>query len=143
MNVVKLAPNWTLQIAKVILALFFAYILSAITALGFKSASVIIIPLVLIISLFNITQLRFLHCYKAGINYSRGFSKRYINADEVKSISFKRYGFITEFKIITFAGHTHRFLNWYISADQKSGIKNLYAGKYISSGNKSSQSCNA
>ncbi|MGS0536987.1 hypothetical protein [Pseudoalteromonas sp. SaAl2] len=143
MNVVKLSPNWTLQIAKVIFALLVAYILSAITAFGFESASVIIIPLVLVISLFNIMQLRFLHCYKAGVNYSRGLGKRYINADEIKSISFKRYGIITEFKIVTLAEQSHRFINWHISADQRTGIKNLYAAKYVGCDNNNTQSCNA
>ncbi len=143
MNVVKLTPNWTLQIVKVVLALLIAYILSTVTVLGFKSASAIIIPLVLIISLFNIMQLRFLHCYKAGINYSRGMGKQYINADEIKNMSFKRCGIMTELKIITFAGKVYRFLNWDISEEQKSGIKNLYPEKFDSCDNKTTQTCSA
>ena len=97
MNVVKISPNWALQLIKITLALLITYILSIATPMEFKSVGIIIFPLFLVISLFNIMQLRFLHCYKAGINYSRGVGKQYINADEIKSLSFRRYAIITEF----------------------------------------------
>ena len=132
MNVVKLTPNWTLQVIKITLALLITYILSAATPMGFKAVSMIILPLFLIISLFNIMQLRFLHCYKAGINYSRGMGKQYINTDEIKSLNFKRYGIITEFSVVTLTGKSHRFINWQVSEEQKEAICHLYEGKCVS-----------
>lgn len=76
-------------------------------------------------------QLRFLHCYKAGINYSRGMGKRYINTDEIKSISFKRSGILTEFKVVTITGESQCFFNWRVTAEQKNQIKDSYAEKYV------------
>ncbi|WP_394193248.1 hypothetical protein [Pseudoalteromonas atlantica] len=131
MNVVKISPNWTLQLIKISLALFITYILSAATPLEFKSVSIIILPLFLIISFFNIMQLRFLHCYKAGINYSRGAGKQYINADEIKNLSFKRFWVITAFNVVTHSNKSHRFINWQVSEEQKKAICNLYEGKCI------------
>lgn len=127
MNVVKLSPNWTLQIIKLIFTLSIIYILSV----TFKIVSIFIIGLALIVTFFNIMQLRFLHCYKAGINYSTGMGKRYINTDEIKSISFKRSGILTEVKVVTITGESHRFFNWRVTTEQKNKIKDLYAEKYV------------
>ncbi|KTF13732.1 hypothetical protein [Pseudoalteromonas sp. H105] len=132
MNVVKISPNWTLQLIKITLALLITYILSIATPMEFKSVGIIIFPLFLVISLFNIMQLRFLHCYKAGINYSRGVGKQYINADEIKSLSFRRYAIITEFCVVTLTGQSHRFINWQISKEQNEAICHLYEGKCVS-----------
>lgn len=131
MNVVKISPNWTLQLIKISLALLIGYLFSVATPLEFKSLSIIILPLFLIISFFNIMQLRFLHCYKAGINYSRGAGKQYINADEIKNLSFKRFGVITAFNVMTHSNKSYRFINWQVSEEQKQAICNLYEGKCI------------
>ena len=93
MKTIKLSPNWTLQGSKIALAILVAL---SVTLLG-ASILMLLLPVLLFITLLNFLELRFLHCYKAGICYSRGLGKRYINAEDIVTVEFNPMAFITVF----------------------------------------------
>ena len=70
--------------------------------------------------------MRFLYCYNAGICYSLGIGKRYINAEDIKGVEFKSTTFMTIFKVFLENGKTYSFFNWQIDEQQQSAITALY-----------------
>ncbi|MCG9734325.1 MULTISPECIES: hypothetical protein [Pseudoalteromonas] len=125
MKTIKLSPNWTLQGSKIALAILVAL---SVTLLG-ASILMLLLPVLLFITLLNFLELRFLHCYKAGICYSRGLGKRYINAEDIVTVEFNPMAFITVFKITLANGKTHQFMNWQIDEQQQIDIAKLYKSK--------------
>lgn len=141
MNIVKLSPNWTLQVIKIVLALVTTY--SVVAVMDLKIVTMVIIPTFLVLTLFNVMQLRFLHCYKAGIYYSGVLGRQYINADEITDVTFKRHSIITEFKVQLGSGKAHSFYNWQFNEEQMKGILDLYAPNLACRKKESNQRCNA
>ena len=83
MKSIKLAPNWWLQFTKCVLAFSLIFLIHIIFSVNLKIVFLTVMPALLIITTFNILHLRFLHCYKAGICYTRLCTKRYINSEEI------------------------------------------------------------
>ncbi|MGB0922703.1 MAG: hypothetical protein ACPGUW_00330 [Pseudoalteromonas shioyasakiensis] len=125
MKTIKLSPNWTLQGSKIALAILVAI---SVTLLG-APLLMLILPALIFITVLNFLQVRFLHCYKAGICYSRGLGKRYINAEDIVTVEFNEVAFITVFKIALANGKRHQFMNWQIDEQQQSDIVKLYKSK--------------
>lgn len=141
MNIVKLSPNWMLQAIKIIFALVTTY--SVVAVMDLKIVTMVIIPTFLVLTLFNVMKLRFLHCYKAGIYYSGILGRQYINADEITAVTFKRHTIITEFKVQLASGKVESFYNWQFNEEQMKGILDLYARSLACSKKESNQRCNA
>ena len=139
MKTIKLSPNWTLQGSKIALAILVAL---SVTLLG-APLLMLMLPALLFITVLNFLQVRFLHCYKAGICYSRGFGKRYINAEEIKAIEFKKVAFLTVFKISLENGEKYHFSNWQINEEQQLAITKLYKVNKGSSTFKAHVECKA
>ncbi|WP_138625218.1 MULTISPECIES: hypothetical protein [Pseudoalteromonas] len=125
MKTIKLSPNWTLQGSKIALAILVAL---SVTLLG-APLLMLMLPALLFITVLNFLQVRFLHCYKAGICYSRGFGKRYINAEDILAVEFNQVAFITVFKISLQNGKSYQFMNWQVDEQQQSDIAKLYKSK--------------
>lgn len=139
MKTIKLSPNWTVQGSKLVLASLVAF---SVNIIG-TSLLMFIMPVLLFITVLNFLQIRFLHCYKAGICYSRGFGKRYINAEEIKAIEFKKVAFLTVFKISLENGEKYHFSNWQINEEQQLAITKLYKVNKGSSTFKAHVECKA
>lgn len=125
MKTIKLSPNWTLQGSKIALAILVAL---SVTLLG-APLLMLMLPALLFITVLNFLQVRFLHCYKAGICYSRRFGKRYINAEDILAVEFNQVAFITVFKISLQNGKSYQFMNWQVDEQQQSDIAKLYKSK--------------
>ncbi|KPV90422.1 hypothetical protein AN395_03248 [Pseudoalteromonas sp. P1-30] len=139
MNSIKLTPNWPLQFTKCAAVLVLLFVIKSVFAITLKAAFLLLLPLIGVIIIFNFIHLRFLHCYQAGINYTRFMREQYINSEEIKSISFKSLFICTIFKVELENGKNYHFYNWRLSADEKANIVRLYKNKvdckvdYISS----------
>ncbi|WP_462146328.1 hypothetical protein [Pseudoalteromonas gelatinilytica] len=122
MKTIKLSPNWTLQGSKIALAILIAL---SVTLLG-ASLMMLLLPALLFLILIHSLKVRYLYCYKAGLCYSRGFGKRYINAEDIVTVEFNQMAFITVFKVTLVNGKSKKFLNWQIDAQQQAEITKLY-----------------
>ena len=125
MKTIKLSPNWTLQGTKIAFAIL---VLLSVTFLG-TSLLLFLLPILLFITILSFLQLLFLHCYKAGICYSRGIKKRYINTEDIAAVEFSQLAFLTIFKVDLVNGKSCQFFNWQVSDEQKIEIERLYKAK--------------
>ncbi|MBD55789.1 hypothetical protein E5N72_01790 [Pseudoalteromonas sp. MEBiC 03607] len=122
MKTIKLGPNWILQGSTIALAILIALISSFFDA----SLLIFILPVLLFFPVLSLLGMRFLYCYNAGICYSLGIGKRYINAEDIKGVEFKSTTFMTIFKVFLENGKTYSFFNWQIDEQQQSAITALY-----------------
>jgi hypothetical protein len=122
MKMIKLSPNWILQGIKIALAILIALVANSFGT----SLLIIILPVLLIFLVLSYLGMRSLYCYKAGICYSLGLGKRYINAEDIKEIEFKSVAFLTVFRVFLNNGKVLRFINWQIDEQQQGSITALY-----------------
>lgn len=122
MKMIKLSPNWILQGIKIALAMLIALVANSFGT----SLLIIILPVLLIFLVLSYLGMRSLYCYKAGICYSLGLGKRYINAEDIKEIEFKSVAFLTVFRVFLKNGKVLRFINWQIDEQQQGSITELY-----------------
>ncbi|WP_286260122.1 hypothetical protein [Pseudoalteromonas apostichopi] len=122
MKMIKLSPNWILQGIKIALAMLIALVANSFGT----SLLIIILPVLLIFLVLSYLGMRSLYCYKAGICYSLGLGKRYINAEDIKEIEFKSVAFLTVFRVFLNNGKVLRFINWQIDEQQQGSITALY-----------------
>jgi len=144
MNSIKLAPNWSLQFTKCILVLCLLFLTQSIFSISIKTAFLFLLPMFLVITLLNILHLRFLNCYKAGINYTRFLNECYINSEEIKCVSFKPLFICTVFRVELENGKFVNFYNWRLTEQTQADIAKLYKSKICDKANFSNNSqCNA
>jgi len=129
MKSIKLAPNWWLQFTKCILAFSLIFLIHIIFSVNLKVVFLTVMPALLIIIAFNILHLRFLHCYKAGICYTRLCTERYINSEEISYVSFSSFFLFTIFKVELENGKTFHFYNWQLDDETQSAISKMYCNK--------------
>lgn len=111
-----------------------------------------ILVIFVVITLLNILHLhlhlhfhlRFLNCYKAGINYTRFLNECYINSEEIKCVSFKPLFICTVFRVELENGKSVNFYNWRLTEQTQADIAKLYKSKICDKANFSNNSqCNA
>ena len=102
-----------------------------------------VMPALLIIIAFNILHLRFLHCYKAGICYTRLCTERYINSEEISCVSFSSFFLFTIFKVKLDNGKNFHFYNWQLDDEAQSAISEMYCNKLADKVENISDKCNA
>jgi hypothetical protein len=129
MNIVKLVPNWPLQLAKCIIVSCLFLLIPILFPVTFKATFAGLIPTLLAILVFNKINLRSLYCYEPGICYKRVYGVRYINREEIKSISFKPCFANTILKVSLLNGKNKYFYNWRLDDKTRAAIYKLYNDK--------------
>ncbi|WP_429153892.1 hypothetical protein [Aeromonas veronii] len=143
MNAIKLSPNWLLQLVIIVTVAMVTLSVTLIFTVNQTVLALTITGIIFMISIVNIMSLRFLHCYKAGIYYSQGLGKKYINADEIVDIQFHALKLLTMLVVTLENQQVVRFYNWQFDARTQQSIKCWYR-KNKSSCNKLQQTpCNA
>jgi len=143
MKSIKLAPNWWLQFTKCILAFSIIFLIHIMFTVNPKIIFLTVMPALLIIIAFNILHLRFLHCYKAGICYTRLCTERYINSEEISCVSFSSFFLFTIFKVKLDNGKNFHFYNWQLDDEAQSAISEMYCNKLADKVENISDKCNA
>lgn len=143
MNIIKLNLNWVLQVSKLLLLIAVLVAVNSLFAVNLKITLVTLLPLILLITILTLLEVRFFHCYKAGICYSRGLGKRYLNSDEIKGVSFKKYLFINILNIQLQDNKQLSFYNWRIDNTTQTSIIKLYSEEKNSISCSEPAHCNA
>lgn len=143
MNAIKLNPNWLLQLVIILIVAMVAFSSTLIFTVNQTALALTITPVVFMISILNIINLRFLHCYKAGIYYSQGLGKKYINADEIADIHFHSLKLLTVLEVTLENQKVVRFYNWQFDAQTQQSIKNWYKKEQTSGNRLQPTPCNA
>ncbi|MBB1299986.1 MULTISPECIES: hypothetical protein [Pseudoalteromonas] len=142
MNSIKLSPNWLLQLVMILTLCAVAFLLTIIFAVNQTFLALIIVPVIFIISILSIINLRFLHCYKAGIYYSQGLGKKYINADEIIDIQFNSLKLLTVLSVSLEDSKVIHFYNWQFDDQAQQSIMYWYSKKNSCNNSQHTQ-CNA
>ncbi|WP_149982225.1 hypothetical protein [Pseudoalteromonas rhizosphaerae] len=143
MNAIKLSPNWLLQLVMILTLCTVAFLLTIIFAVNQTFLALIIVPVIFIISILSIANLRFMHCYKAGIYYSQGLSKKYINADEIVDIQFNSLKLLTVLSVSLENNKEICFYNWQFDEQAQQSIRCWYSKKKNRCNNSQHTECNA
>lgn len=143
MKSIKLAPNWWLQFTKCVFAFSLIFLIHIIFSENLEVVFFTASPVLLIIIAFNILHLRFLHCYKAGICYTRLCTERYINSEEITFVSFSSFFLFTIFKVELENGKVFHFYNWQLDDETQSAISKMYCNKLARKIENISSKCSA
>lgn len=143
MNAIKLSPNWLLQLVIILIVTMVALSSTLIFTVDQTVLALTIAVIVFMISIVNIINLRFLHCYKAGIYYSQGLGKKYINTDEIVDIHFHSLKLLTVLVVTLEDQKVVRFYNWQFDAQAQQSIKCWYRKKKTSCNKLQQTPCNA
>ena len=128
---IKLVPNWSLQLFKYITVIGLFLLIPIFSTVTFRVAIIVLIPTLLTFFIISKMNLQLLHCYKPGICYKRIFGERYISREEIKSISFKSFFINTIFKVSLLNGRSIYFYNWRLDEKTRTAIYKSYSDKVI------------
>ena len=141
MNTIKLNQNWLSQLVIILIVAMVAFSLTLIV--NQTVLTLMITPIIFMISILNIMNLRSLQCYKAGIYYSKGLGKKYINADEIVDIHFHSLKLLTVLVVTLEDQKVVRFYNWQLDDRAQQSIKCWYRKKKTSCNKLQQTPCNA
>jgi len=128
MKSIKLAPNWWLQFTKCILAFSIIFLIHIIFSVNLKIVFLTVMPALLIVP-FKILYFRFLHCYKAGICYTRLCKSVISIARKLVAYHLVRF-FFSPFLMVGLDNRkTFHFYNWQLDDETQSVISRMYCNK--------------